>query len=591
MSRPFNVAFRYFSRLDLVSYVLLLLFSIQLAYGIWAIDRGFDFSDEAFGYLNIKNPEETRKSATFYAVVYNTFFGWIDVTIINLRIVRLGLLLSSGLFLGMGFANWARRSGLLDNTNSVNICLFILIGSLLVNGSGTQSLTYNLFSTFLLQIITGIFFLLYKREAPINRKDSILFFLLGALMFALLLVKFSNALLMTIPLLLFIVFDKRSIRKVAFYTGISLAGAIFMGILMFKNGLSDWLTNYMHTLQALGDKTGDSIWKRYQEDFQTVKSMISAHFAYVTIVIIMLICNKFIKNRVAKSIIAGAITIVFGYVAYKNDFYLGGTKYIYTITFLYILTIFTLFISELILLLYSAVKGQHPEGERFLIILFLLAIPFIGSLGTNNLLSVQFIWYPSFLFCSFYMLLYSHGRYIMGMLMLLLALNATLQSVSGLVYFPYRINENLLIQTNELSPGISKEKVMVDGRTKQTIENAGELLYKKTTFSPGDPIFSYRSDFGLIYFLNGSLPGVHWYREEDINANCEHIKSSKIANLKRTVFILPASYKMDSVFSSCLSDLHINFPTDYIELGEVANYTEGVERPLKIFAPYEILKK
>jgi hypothetical protein len=591
MSQPFKAALSYFKNFNFLSYVLLLLFSIELAYGIWAINRGFDFSDEAFGFLNFRNPGETGKSATFYAVVFNTFFGWIDLSIINVRIVRLLLLLLCGLVLGLGVSAWVRRMFAVEGAHPTNICLFILIGSLLVNATGTQSLTYNLFSTLLLQLITGIFLLLYKNNQPINRKEGFSFFILGALIFALFTVKFSNAVLIALPLFAFIVYDKRSLQTVSFYIGISVAGAILMALIMFKTSFFEWFAEYFKTISSVGDKTGGSIWKRYQVDFQNVRSFIIAHVFYIIIMVAVLVFNQFAKNKNMRLALAGLATSLLGYVTYKNNFYMGGTAYIYTVAFFYILTAFTLFFSEIVLILLSALKKEYLRIEAFLMIVFLTAIPFIGSLGTNNLLSVQIVWYTSFIFAAFYLLLYSHKELILTTLVLLLAINATIQSVSGLVYSPYRIKQNLLVQTQRLSSNLSKEKVRMDADTKNTVELAAQMVYSKTTFSAGDPVFAFRSDFGLVYFVNGSLPGLHWYREEDPAGNCEHFKSSKIPHLEKTLFILPVSYKMDSAFNTCLHDLRIDFPASYTELGEVPYNVDGSARPLKIFAPYSILKK
>lgn len=364
-----------------------------------------------------------------------------------------------------------------------------------------------------------------------------------------------------------------------------------MDVIMFKSDVYSWLADYIQTLKSLSDKTNVSIWERYEEDFQNVKtSLIIAHAFYILIIIIILLLNQFVKHKILKIVLACIATFLMGYVTYKNDFYLGGQRYIYTVTFFYILAIFILFLSETILMGISVMKKRHPKIIVFLIIVFLIAIPFIGAIGTNNLLSVQIIWYTSFLFGGLYLLLYSHEQFILSMLILLIALNATIQSVSGLIYFPYRIKETLLIQSNSISPKISDERVMVDEGIKNTIENAQQLITSKTTFSPGDPIFSFSSELGLIYFLNGTLPGWHWYKEQTPESNCESIRNSRLNSLHRTILILPASYKMDSTFNSCLHDLQINFPVNYIELGEIPYVLEGSDRPLKIYAPHNILK-
>src|SRR5258708_34400816 len=91
-----------FKSLNFVSYTLILLLSIQLAFLIWSINKSFDFSDEAYSYLGFKNPEEIHSAATYYPVIYNTFFGWIGLSIVKVRIIRLLLMLLCGSVFALG---------------------------------------------------------------------------------------------------------------------------------------------------------------------------------------------------------------------------------------------------------------------------------------------------------------------------------------------------------------------------------------------------------------------------------------------------------------------------------------------------------
>src|SRR5258706_7135640 len=145
----------HFKNLNFVSYILILLLSIQLGFFIWAINRGFDFTDEAYGYLGFKNPEEIHGAGTYYSVIFSAFFGWMNVSIIKVRIIRLLLLLLCGSVFAFGLLKWWNRKASISVAHRINLFLFILIGSLLINANGSQSFTYNLSSTLLFQLVVG----------------------------------------------------------------------------------------------------------------------------------------------------------------------------------------------------------------------------------------------------------------------------------------------------------------------------------------------------------------------------------------------------------------------------------------------------
>ncbi len=52
----------------------------------------------------------------------------------------------------------------------------------------------------------------------------------------------------------------------------------------------------------------------------------------------------------------------------------------------------------------------------------------------------------------------------------------------------------------------------------------------------GAPIFSFRTEYGLIYALNGVLPGWFWYKDEASEQNCAALKRSNLTNLDKMIF-------------------------------------------------------
>lgn len=584
--------FRYFINLNFVSYTFIILLLIQLGFFIWSLNRGFDFTDEAFSFLGFKNPDEINKAATYYTVLVEKFFGWINLSIVNVRILRLLLILSCGSVFALGLISWFKRNVTPDVTHHINLFLFILLGSLLVNANGSQSLTYNLFSNLVLQLIAGGFLYTFQRDDKINRLDLVSFFLLGILIFVLFAVKFSSSLLISPLIIIMLVYDKRKAKIVALYFLSILLGALTAGFLLFK-GFPGWLMDYKNTLSFLSGQATTSIWSRYIEDFvYTKNSKFVDNAIFISMSIGLILLNQKLSNKTFKIIAALIVTVLIAYLSYDRVYYLGGPKHYYVFTGLYIVLTFILLSSQFIEAALNMLSKKKQHFEHFVVTFFLLSLPFCGSIGTNNLLSIQLIWYTSFIFAGLYLILYYNDGHIFKGLILVLGINGSLQSISGLIYFPYRINGTLHTETQYLSKEVSNEKVMINSELKASVEKAQTLIHSKTRFSKGDPIFSASPDYyGFIYLLNGELPGWGYYDEKATAWNCVCLKNSRLKNLDRMILFMPAYYKMDSVYQQCLAEMDIRFPDDYSKLGDVSYSMETADRTFTIYAPNLMLSQ
>lgn len=581
---------KYLKSLNLISYILLSLLLVQLAFSVWSVNRGFDFSDEAFGYLGFMHPEEVSGAVTYYTTLYNTFFGWMDLSIIKVRILRLALMLLCGSVFSFGISSWIKRKGLIDSVNGINLALFVLIGCFLVNANGSQSFTYNLFSTLLLQLIVGGFLYSFQKEGEIDRWDTALHFMLGSLLFALFSVKFSNAILLSIALFPLLIYDKKKIKKVTHCSAAIVTGAFAMGLLMFKGSFFSWTTEYYNALTTLSGNSNGTILDRYVEDFKNVKTSLFINNWFIVVSsVLLLILTRLIQKKVMNTVIAMLFAGLMIFVTYENSYFLGGYKYTYTATFFYLFLIAIMLCAHGVQLFVDAIQKKGIDLNHLLITILLGLVPFVGAIGTNNLLSVQFVWYTPFFFALLYLLLYLHRGVLFQLLVIIIGVNGTIQS-TGLVYYPYRINETLYQESYRLSTAVSQERVMVNEAIKASIENSYSIIHSQTNYEEGGPIFSFRFEYGLIYFLKGTLPGWSWYKDEASAANCELLKKSKMNNLDQTIFILPKNYEPDSVFRTCLKNYKIDFPANYAELGEVQYSIEGIDRPLKIYAPKILLK-
>ncbi|HRK53709.1 MAG TPA: hypothetical protein PK185_07325 [Cyclobacteriaceae bacterium] len=584
---------KFTSRLNPTSWALSLLICIQLAFILWASSRGFDFTDEAFSFLGYKYPNEINKVATYYTSIFNSFLGWANVSIIKIRILRLFLMVVCSITLSLGLGRWIDRNSEFNKSDQINLVLFILLGSLLVHANGSQSLTYNNASNFILQLIVGFFLMTYEREFKLNRKDQLIYFCLGALLFALFAIKFSVGIIILFLLILFLIIDKRIKRNTLIYFSFLILGILSMGIFVFGFDLLNWFRDYFDTLKLLSSLTTTSIGSRYIEDvYYTLNSKILDNLFVVISIIILLLLNHFIVRNWIRGVIAFAIASLLIYLSYSHEYYLGGVKYYYIFTGLYIILIFALIIAELIKAPINYVNGARRNHFVNILAIVLLLLPVAGAIGTNNLLSIQIIWYSAFLFAGMFLILYKNGTYIFNSAIIILGLNATLQSLSGLVYHPYRLNQTLYEESCQLPAEITSEKVLVNKEIIQSLEVAHQLIASKTNFKKGDPIFSFSPDYlGFIYLLEGALPGWSWYDEKGTAYNCYNLKNTNFNNLDNMIVLSPSYYQMDSIYTNCFDEMNINFPNGYTKVGEVSYFMGSLDRSFTIFAPTRFLKE
>lgn len=575
------------SRLNPTSWALSLLICIQLAFILWSINRGFDFTDEAFSFLGYKYPSEINKVATYYTSIFNSFLGWVNVSIIKIRILRLFLLVVCSITLSLGLGRWIDRNSEFDKSDQINLVFFILLGSLLVHANGNQSLTYNNASNFILQLIVGLFLMCYGRETKLNRKDSLIYFCLGALAFALFAVKFSVGIIALFLLVLFLIVDKRFTKVTLIYISFIILGILSMGVFVFGINFFEWIGDYFETLKLLSSLSTTSIASKYIEDFHYIlnSKIFSNLFAILTI-IILLLYNHFTEKNWIKRVIAAAIVGLLVYISYSREYYLGGIKYYYVFTGLYIILIFILICTELVKASIHYVKGDRQNHIIEIVAIILILIPVAGAIGTNNLLSIQIIWYSTFLFAGIFLILFKNGPLIFNAVIIILGINAALQSLSGLVYHPYRLNQTLYEESYSLSPEITSEKVLVNKEIKQSLEVAHQLIASKTNFKKGDPIFSFSPDYlGFIYLLEGALPGWSWYDEKGTAYNCYNLKNTNFNNLDNMIVLSPSYYQMDSIYTNCFDEMNINFPNGYTKVGEVSYFMGELDRSFTIYAP------
>jgi hypothetical protein len=576
--------------LDQVSYSMVFFLIAQLVIFAWCINRGFDFSDEAYGYLGFTGPSEVRGGLTHYAVLYNFFFGWLGISIVKVRTVRFLLLIGCSVVFAFGLNDWLKRKTFMSNAQRLNLFLIVLIGACHINTNGSQSLTYNLSSTYLLLLIAGLWLFSFQLGKEVSRLHWVVFFALGLLLFSLFIVKFSSAVLMGVVLIVLLVVDKPNIKIIAISILMIVVGAVTMAILLFGLDFANWISEYCKGIFHSTNSFAPSFIDEYKEDFRRVKNnLIVKNIIWIGLFSSGLAVSRMVVNRIFSIIVAIIVAAGMTYLSYVNSSYFGGLIENYYVNYYYyILWAVVLGLAEIIVVSKNILSRKEID-RRFPMAIFLFAVPFFGAIGTSNFLSIQILWYSPLFFAALYLLLKTYNNFIFGLLLTAIVANATVQSVSGLIYFPYRVKGTLWLQDSPLTN--ANESVLLDAELKGAVDKMRDLVYTKTKFVESGPVFSFRSEYGFVYFLKGTLPGWGWYKDEaPSEQTCLVLKRSKLSNLNQTILLIPKEYKVDSSFQACLNNISIDFPKNYESIGDVPFAFNGTLRTLEILVPKPLLK-
>jgi len=108
--------------------VLSLILLALLVTSIWAVNKGFDFSDEAYSYLGFRKSGRDRPDLHTLVRLFVSLFGWSGLGIITVRILRIVILLSCTTVFVHGLVRRVKRSNSFTEMNTLNLRLLVYIG-------------------------------------------------------------------------------------------------------------------------------------------------------------------------------------------------------------------------------------------------------------------------------------------------------------------------------------------------------------------------------------------------------------------------------------------------------------------------------
>lgn len=518
---------------------------------IWGLNKGFDITDEGYYLLGYQDGQEIGYSPSGFQYVIRGFFGWMDLDIINVRILRLIISLISVLLLTI-----ALKDRITNKLSFLYIFCFLGIGCLLSYTYGPQSLSYNSLISSILISILSLLLIGEKKKGFLG----VSCFVFSGFLFSLgLLIKFPPVLVFLVAVTSNIFFISKWTHKNKLKAVLAVIIGFLLGLMLFSSfchSIFDFYLDFYKGIVLTSQSSGYTLNTLAENlGFLFVQTISISGF----LLFIFFVINTFSKHN---SPIICFFTVSLLTVFFLTYYYEYLIKYSAGNSFPYLFFVLT----------YVLYKSQHYFHLRtefefkssYLLLIFLFVFPFIGSIGTDN----PFLSNSTFMISSWFGLVILVGDK--------LPLNSTFSSIMAIALFvfgsylfysqyvknPYR-STNLFYQ----SESISNERVKVDTTMSQFMGKINEIL-NQNNFKKGDPIIALYRIPGLVYLLEGKSPGgvISLWDYRRTGQFLEELKRSKM-DYSKSFFLIKNRYT-DSLVSG-LNELGLNFPNDYRNVGKI----------------------
>ncbi|MDM8560800.1 hypothetical protein [Candidatus Parabeggiatoa sp. HSG14] len=582
---------------------------------LWGLDKGFDITDEAFQLIAYKYPNEYTFQPTSFQMIGGKLFAWMNPGIITYRFLRLIFTVLSSLVFCWGLWKWLKASHFIKENSPINfttLAIFLTLGNLVSYALAHQNPSYNHINNHLMLTASGIVLFVLSLEPHkflANRKYHFLLASAGAIVALQFFVKFSSSLVLMTGFLFLILLHFRSLWGILYLVGGVLFG-LFLYFLLF-NDFHAWSSGYMDSLKAVSTGTykPTALLSRYFDHARNVFTHLMQFFLPLFLGTFLLV-RLFIgyqSSKQAKELYLLIATTLFLYLfllynAYTLELYKGGshfTPYWEKSAHIYMVVLLTQ-ICALAAIFWDKIHWPFSITKEFInkiiVLLFLVAIPTIGAVGTLNIKSAALMphiepWFALILIFLLYIYRTVKSSLIFSLSIITIAVFVLSQVTIGFVYGNYRLADDRINQTESVDTfkalGTLKalSHIKLDIKTKQFFDELAEIIDTKTDFKPGDPIVAPYDLPGVVYALGGISPGIPWIIGEAKTSqgrNCEALSRTKLPNLDRTLLLM--QWQVYEEFYKCMFQQFNKWGIlSFQKVGEIHNpYTNQM---VQIFTP------
>jgi hypothetical protein len=546
---------------------------------IWSCYHGFEMSDESYYYLGYAylNDIPDLSGASFH-LIFNKFFGLFNLTLPEVRLLRLFLtILAAGvIFLGL-------EKIIINKNTAEKFILFnvALNGMLLSYTWAPLALSYNSMSSILISLIIG-FWLLNMTAHKVYSKVaySVIIGFLFALLFY---VKLTNILLLPIIIISTIYWlNKRKALKIEKIKFVAIYGIAFVvGVLASLTIISQEMSLIIPTMSNYIAETFGII------DNDPSHSIVSLLLTYLgnaarvliklTIPLILLFISFFrLKRFLSKpgikkkswylALFKTISAIILIAIVLLNHYWIGGSGTKYQILNSYIFIGVAVFLNQLL----------ENKKVDFILLLGLLSVPTSGAIGTNNGLSAQLLFYGVFVFLVIYLFVYSSkNMWYKYSVLSIIVLLGTSQVISAIVFYPYR--QAALTDCDHKLEGVSAlEGLKVDKVTYKLREELAFLEKIEAKY-----VFTYSHQGGMVLLANKIPYALSWFNETSIKLMCSTIDKSKVEPAE-IIFLLPSEIPLEDEVIGGLENSKVFFNNDYSIVKQIKYYDEVKKRELTL---------
>lgn len=547
---------------------------------VWACFHGLDLSDESFyylGYLFYDNDPSLHPES--FHMVYDRFFGWGNFTITRVRLLRLLLSVLVSVVLYLAAKAILRPKGLSMKIVLLNV---VLSGMLLSYSWAPQALSYNSMSSIVIALIVALFgFFLMAKSLHIKLLWS---FWLGGLFVVLFFIKITNVLLL--PLLISIIFYLNG-RKYHFsitkkhYLLSALSFILGVFTFLFFISAGDIFIVVQYVRESLGLASSDEthsitfLLNKYYENAKMV--VLQLKYYLVALAILFFLLHFFWKKLKISVRLKGATLfkilgiLILIFLVIQNDYWKGGTKVVYTMLIVYV------YIGTLVLL--NSILERAPI--IYSITFWLLLVPFVGALGTNNGLSAQVLFYGVFFFLTIYYFILSSETSVYRFFMLTSLVSlASSQIIISVIVYPYR-QSNLTESKNVLKGVPAIASLQVDDTLKKLREELTFLEKIDASY-----IFTYSAQRGSVLLANKKPYSLEWFNANAQQKMCEVFAKSK-TRPDDIVFLIPSPAPLQQNVLHCMNTAGIFFEENYllVKSFEYYDYYYRKETLMNVYVP------
>jgi hypothetical protein len=540
------------------------------------IGGGFDFTDEGVYYLNFAHPENVSDRQTTYFVIGGAVYSLLGGNLLALRVAAMLATIGGAILLARGFDRFitafapALRPQRVDR---LTVLAAAIIASFAGYSISPPALSYNVQNALCLMAATG--FLLRAASAPVSPRfwDAGTLLNLGgfAAMVGLeFFIKFSSSLPLAVGgVTFFLLVSRQSWRNkailVTFVAGTASAMAAIYFLVM--TDFAAWREGIAGTLTAL--TTGDFLANRlldYRADIGELGGRILRNFAPVWVVAlpaigVVAVLRRWPRIQAAAAIVAGVWTCA--HLIWLVDFF--DYHVVLSIEF---------HVGCLTVLLAWAVAsrwvrpGRHDGFPAALVLagLLLLALPYVGALGTDNNLNNNALYQlaPWFLLAA--LLCADLGAtwgtpWVSRIALTFMAVIAAAQFRQGYWFEPYRVTGNRSEQTEPTEIGFPATTLRLSPVAHEFVRETRRIL-DENGYQAGDDLLVFFDLPGWVFAMGGQSPGHPWYFGGE---HSQEINLIRLGNLdgerKKRAFII--RHGEWDYFLPGLATLGIRIPEDY----------------------------